>query len=116
LVKKNNQARTEILIKCSNLDNEQAIREDHEFIKQYFFNWKLEDKLMEMRRVMSSIQLAPTKEEGLGVVRVQFEFKRNGSTKLKEMGCTHSGPIEEVDAFNRRCILSVIVGPAKSEA
>jgi Chromo (CHRromatin Organisation MOdifier) domain len=81
LVKKNNEARTEILVKWSNLDDDEATWEDYLSLCEQFPEIKLEDKLKKKKGALSRSEV----EEGicnrLGAVRVSFEFKRDSGAE-----------------------------------
>jgi Chromo (CHRromatin Organisation MOdifier) domain len=71
-------ATTEILVKWSNLDDEEATWEDYEYIRNHFPNFKLEDKLNLEERPLSGLDRRQEMKKTLETVGVLFEFKSGG--------------------------------------
>jgi Chromo (CHRromatin Organisation MOdifier) domain len=116
-VKKKNEAKTEILVKWSNVEDEEATWENYEDVCMQFPKLQLEDKLRLKGRPLSGHpQLARgVTEARKGAVSAIFEFKYNGAVGIKEMGCDSKtreiGPIEVGTDWAKSYVLSITGGP-----
>jgi hypothetical protein len=78
VVKKNKSSKMEVLLKWSNLEDEEATLEDLETLCQQFSFLKLEDKLFQMLEALLGKRVKTEKEEErLGDVRI-IEFELGG--------------------------------------
>jgi Chromo (CHRromatin Organisation MOdifier) domain len=81
LVKKKNEARTEILVQWSNLDDDEATWEDYLSLCEQFPEIKLEDKLKKKKGALSGSEAEERVCNRLGAVKVSFEFKRDSGAE-----------------------------------
>jgi Chromo (CHRromatin Organisation MOdifier) domain len=78
IVKKKNAVSTEILVKWSNLDSEEATWEDYSQICEQFSGFKLEDKLSLEERVLSQARGG----RPVAVGGTTFKFKNKGTQRM----------------------------------
>jgi Chromo (CHRromatin Organisation MOdifier) domain len=94
VVKKKNETITEILVKWSNLDDEEATWEYYTFIYNQFSDFKLEDKLHLKGGVLSQNK----RNRLIAIERAKFKFKLDGSTEDGHgglTGCPRDDPIAD---------------------
>jgi Chromo (CHRromatin Organisation MOdifier) domain len=75
IVKKKNEPKLKILVKWSNLEDEETTWEDYESICKQFPGFKLEDKLLLMGAVLSGTDTKEEQRGMLGAVGGLLEFK-----------------------------------------
>jgi Chromo (CHRromatin Organisation MOdifier) domain len=96
LVKKRKMERLEVLVRWSNLEDEEATWEDLASLKEQFPMLKLEDKLFLIQGALSGNEMKNEDIRRLGAVN-SFEFEFHGTRVEKELGqaCGESseGPI-----------------------
>jgi Chromo (CHRromatin Organisation MOdifier) domain len=96
LVKKRKMERLEVLVRWSNLEDEEATWEDLASLKEQFPMLKLEDKLFLIQGALSGNEMKNEDIRRLGAVN-SFEFEFRGTWVEKELGqaCGESseGPI-----------------------
>jgi Chromo (CHRromatin Organisation MOdifier) domain len=96
VIKKKNAAHVEVLVKWSNLEDEEATWEDFDTLCKQFPKIKLEDKLFWMGEVLLRPKVAQEQPRRLGAVSC-FEFKTLGLSKVESLGCqdelSKEGPV-----------------------
>jgi Chromo (CHRromatin Organisation MOdifier) domain len=111
ILKKNNQVPVEVLIKWSNLDEEEAIWEDYEYIYDQFPNFKLKDKLSLKPGELLGSEMAPEEKKKLVIIGVRFKFKNNGSNTTEGIKGAQTvnefGPIRKEEIGPVKLMLSV---------
>jgi RNase H-like domain found in reverse transcriptase/Reverse transcriptase (RNA-dependent DNA polymerase)/Integrase zinc binding domain/Retroviral aspartyl protease/Integrase core domain/Retrotransposon gag protein/Chromo (CHRromatin Organisation MOdifier) domain len=119
VIKKNNQVAVEVLIKWSNLDEDEATWEDYEYIRHQFPNFKLEDKLNLKTGELSGSAQKNNEEKRMVTVGARIKFKSGGSKVAGRAKGAHElngpGPIGEEVGRPARLWLSVeMKGNARS--
>jgi Chromo (CHRromatin Organisation MOdifier) domain len=94
LVKRNNKAATEILVKWSNLSDEDSTWEDYVFLYKQFPQFKLEDKLKEKGAVLLGMIPMELEQNKLVTVEQQFKFKKGAEAGM--VGRVAEGPINGI--------------------